>query len=131
MPQDTSAAADHGDTVIVVLPPPHPVLHAHNTGHFRKKAGFVFSLRQMAQQQIRRITGQRWQCATITYRFFFADHIRRDQANAIHSQKPAIDGIVDSGFLPDDDWKHLSIVGIECTVDPSNPRTELVFRRLQ
>lgn len=61
------------------------------------------------------------------YRFYFADDRKHDAANAVQSMKAAIDGIVKSGLIPDDDYNHLWIKSICCTVDAKNPRTELIF----
>ena len=116
----------------ITLPLPNPKLHAHNTGNWRAKAGPTRTLRNMAkllttaEQRGKRIA---WQSATVTYRFYFKDNRRRDTANCIQSMKPAIDGVVDSGLIPDDAWQYLSIAGVECEIDKANPRTELIFER--
>lgn len=75
--------------------------------------------------------GQRWQQATIEYRFYFKTNHRRDAANCVQSMKAAVDGVVDAGLLPDDCWQVLEIVGVKCAVDKVRPRTELVFRRVE
>ena len=117
------------DAILLVLPECHAGLHAHNKGHWSKKQVLVKALRWKAKTRAEACQVKAWEAATIEYRFHFPDEIRRDQANAIQSQKPAIDGIVDSGLIPGDDWKHLHIVAVSCSVDTKNPRTELVLRR--
>lgn len=72
-------------------------------------------------------TSQQWKRAWILYRFYFRDLRHRDEANAIHSQKPAIDGIIDAGLLPNDSWHHLNIAGVESHLDRQNPRVELLL----
>lgn len=117
------------DTILLVLPECHAGLNAHNKGHWSKKQILVKALRWKAKTRAQSCQVKAWEAATIEYRFFFPDAIRRDQANAIQSQKPAIDGIVDSGLLRYDDWQHLHITGVFCAIDASNPRTELLLRR--
>jgi len=118
------------DAITLFLPPPHAALHAHNTGHWSKKRILVQALRDRVKRIAMKATDRKWPAATIEYRFFFPDAIQRDEANAVHSQKPAIDGIVDSGLIPNDDYQHLHTIGICCAVDKNNPRTELVLRRV-
>ncbi|MCP4782799.1 MAG: hypothetical protein GY903_00985 [Fuerstiella sp.] len=117
------------DAITIVLPPVNPKLNAHNKGHWRGKLKAVKSLRQLAGFLTREQTREQWPAATIQYRFFFPNKLRRDQANAIQSQKAAIDGVVDAGLIPDDDWQHLAIAGVTCEVDRTNPRVELVFSK--
>lgn len=116
--------------ITITLPPPNSKLHAHAKGHWRSKAKATKALRNEAcllaimEQRGRRV---KWKKAKVTYRFYFANRRRRDAANAVQAMKPAIDGVVDSGLLPDDCWEVLEIAGVECHVDRKNPRTELVF----
>ena len=119
------------DTITIVLPPVNPKLNAHNKGHWRGKAAAVKSLRNLTHALTLEQTRERWPAATIQYRFYFPDKRRRDEANAIHSQKAAVDGVVDAGLIPDDDWQHLSIAGVTCEVDRDNPRVEFVFTKSQ
>jgi len=118
------------DQLLVTLPPPHPALHAHNNGHWRKKSPFVWSLRQMAVEACRSVAGLNWQQVRLHYQFVFCDRKRRDVANCIQSLKPAVDGIVDAGVIPDDNYQHLIIGSATCLVEPANPRTVLTFERL-
>jgi len=126
------------ECVTLVMPPPHPALHAHNTGHWRKKANVVTQLRWLAKQ--RALSAARamhangrvytWSYATISFGFFFADEIQRDRTNCVQSQKPAVDGIVDSKLIAGDDYKRLEIGQILCAVDRDNPRTVICVRKL-
>lgn len=54
--------------------------------------------------------------AVVHYLFELPDKRRRDAANLIHSCKAAIDGVVDSGLIPDDCWNVLTIGSVECVV---------------
>lgn len=116
-------------TLTIVLPPINSKLHAHNKGHWSNKIKATSDLRQLACLKTKQLTDARWQAAAVLYRFYFPDLRRRDAANAIQATKPAIDGVVDAGLIPDDDWKHLEIAGVECFLDRKNPRVELCFRR--
>ena len=117
------------DTVTLILPPPHIALNAHQGGRWHKKMIFVSALRFRAKETCKAATKLKWPAATITYAFYFADRTARDEVNAMQSLKGAIDGIVDAGLIPDDDYKHLHLAGVVCRTDPTNPRTELIFRK--
>ena len=120
------------NTVTVILPTPDPKLNAHAKGHWRSKTGATARLRSCAHlAALTASDGVRWPAASIEYRFYFADRRRRDSANAVHSMKAAVDGVVDSGLIPDDDWTHLTLAGVHCAVDREHPRTELVFRKAE
>lgn len=120
--------------ITVTLPLPNPKLNAHAKGHWRSKTVPTKALRNEArllttlEMRGRRI---KWDKAAVTYRFFFKENRARDASNCIQSMKPAIDGVVDSGLIPDDRWQVLQIAGVECGIDRDNPRTELVFERVE
>ncbi len=54
---------------------------------------------------------------------YYQTHRRHDVDNSI--PKFLIDGLIESGFIIDDDSKHISKVTLECSVDTDNPRTEI------
>ena len=117
--------------VVITLPLPNPKLHAHAKGDWRGKVKPTRDLRSLACLLTKQeAPGVSWPAAAVSYRFWFPDLIRRDAANAIQSMKAAIDGVKDSGLIPDDDWRHLSIGGVVCGVDRESPRTELIFSRI-
>lgn len=120
---------DHRRTITIVLPPVDPKLTGQNKGHWRQRSAAIKGLRDLANALVRLETREQWKAATVEYRFFFPDRKRRDEANCIQSQKPAIDGVVDSKLITDDCWTHLHTAGVECEVDRENPRVELVFRK--
>ena len=53
---------------------------------------------------------------------FFDNKIRKDADN--YSPKFIMDGWTESGFIVDDDWKHLKSLTIIPDYDKENPRTE-------
>ena len=122
----------------IQLPPVNPVLHAHNTGHWAKKKNAIKALRELAYvetlSQMQKVGLSKpplgeplFVAALLHYRFCFPDRRARDRANAIQSMKAAIDGITDTGILPDDNWRHVNIGSVGVEVDPNNPRTEIRF----
>lgn len=113
--------------MLITLPPPDSRLHAHNTGHWRDKASAVKSLRAYAYVIGKAAKSKTFNRARIKYRFFVGDNRRRDSANLIQSQKPAIDGLVDAGVIRDDCWQALRIVGVDVVIDRDKPRVELVI----
>lgn len=119
------------NSVCIVLPPPHPALNAHNKGHWRKKTKLVKSLRwwsaRTAANAMKELKLQTFAKASIGYLFYFPDDIQRDSANAIQSQKPAVDGLVDAKLLSNDNWQTLHLAGAICGIDRKNPRTVLVI----
>lgn len=115
--------------VKIVVPAPHSGLHAHNKGSFYSRASLVKALAQKAQGICLKNRTPRWDGAFLEYRFFFSDDRTHDAANAVHSMKAAIDGIVRAGLIPDDSYSHLWIQSICCGVDRKNPRTELIFHQ--
>jgi crossover junction endodeoxyribonuclease RusA len=65
--------------------------------------------------------------AVMSIDFYWPTAARRDILNACQGLKPAIDGIVDAGVLPDDNWKVLTIGHIRPHVDRANPRVVLTL----
>ena len=116
--------------VAIVLPPINPKLHANNTGHWRSKAAAVKQLRQLAQIVARPFVIETWDRAILHYAFFVPDNRRRDEANMIQSQKPAVDGVVKSGLIADDSWQYLSTGRVTVEIDRGNPRVVLTFERV-
>lgn len=59
----------------------------------------------------------------IRYVYYFPTKRRVDTDN--YSPKYINDGLVESGFLVDDDSLHLTSLTVECGYDRDNPRTEI------
>ena len=118
--------------MIIELPFPSSELHSHNKGHWRDKHDARKSAREIACGIGLEMLGRKPKCKsamTIGYYFFLPKDIVRDEANLIHSMKASIDGLVDSGLIYKDEWKHLHMVEIKCEVDRENPRVELKLER--
>ena len=107
-------------------------LHAHNTGHWRKKAEPTRQARQEAcflalQTHAKPLSG----LVMVDYHFSVPDRRRRDLGNLVQSCKPICDGVVDSGLIPGDHWEVLGIGEVSVVVDKSNGvSVELVFREV-
>lgn len=54
---------------------------------------------------------------------YFSTNRRHDTDNTV--PKFILDGLVESGFIVDDDSKHLTTLTLQCDVDKDNPRTEI------
>ena len=59
--------------------------------------------------------------ARVTITCYFPTKRRRDPQNYL--SKSMIDGLVNNGFLKDDDQKHCSIEPVKLLVDKEDPRT--------
>ncbi|MDA1229921.1 MAG: hypothetical protein O2856_04030 [Planctomycetota bacterium] len=113
----------------LVLPTPHKILHAHNTGNKFKRAPVVKSHRELAWAESKLIYKQNYPIknAYILYSFFVPDNRRRDTANMVHMCKPYIDGLVDAGMIVDDCWQHLRMIEPMVAIDRTNPRVEFLI----
>lgn len=60
----------------------------------------------------------------LSFATYYQTHRRHDIDNSI--AKFLIDGLVESGFIIDDDSKHITKLTLECFVDSDNPRTEIM-----
>lgn len=113
--------------------PIDPRLHAHNTGHWRKKSEPIKQARQEAcllarMTHAKPLSGR----VIVDYRFTVPDRIRRDSANLVQSCKPIVDGVVDSGLIPGDHWEVLGIgeVSVELVAKSMCVSVELSFREV-
>lgn len=110
--------------VIIELPWPDPKLHAHAKGHWRGKVNPTSTARAYCGLLCKQVT-DRMQSASIRYRFYAPDNLRRDAANLVQACKPYVDGIVDAGIIPDDSWQFLRLAGVEVEIDKKRPRVVL------
>lgn len=62
------------------------------------------------------------QCEMI-FTTYYKTNRRHDVDNT--TPKFILDGFAESGFIIDDDWKHLRQITLQCSVDNNNPRTEI------
>ena len=59
----------------------------------------------------------------IQVKTYYKTNRRHDVDNSVI--KFVLDGFVESGFIIDDDSKHITSLTLECYVDKDNPRTEI------
>lgn len=59
---------------------------------------------------------------------YFSTNRRHDCDNTV--PKFLLDGLAESGFIIDDDSKHLTKITLECDIDKENPRTEIEIKIL-
>lgn len=71
------------------------------------------------------------QFARVHYDFYFPNNLPRDLANYIHMCKPYVDGVVDSGYLPNDSWQYLRMGHVEPHIDADKPRVVLTFEAIK
>lgn len=117
------------ETVTVVLPLPPAVLSQNARGHWHARAAASAKCRRLARQAVESQQVQGWEQATVAAAFFHRIERRRDYWNSEAMLKAYIDGIVDAGLLPDDDYKHLEPLPPTFARDAVNPRVELRFTR--
>jgi len=65
------------------------------------------------------------QCEMI-YTTYYQTHRRHDTDNSV--PKFFTDSLVESGFIVDDDFRHLRSLTLRCDVDPERPRTEILVK---
>jgi len=61
----------------------------------------------------------------MTFVSYFKTRIRKDVDN--FSPKFILDGLVESGFIVDDDSQHLKSLTLMCEYDKQHPRTEIII----
>lgn len=99
---------------IVSLPCPERALSPNAHIHWRDKAAATKVARKQAWYWFLRHKPRKWKVGPIVleieYRFgaSMKDYKPRDVQNAIAALKPAIDGMVDAGVVPDDSYKWVS-----------------------
>lgn len=69
------------------------------------------------------LSDMRIDACEIEYTTYYPTNRRHDLDN--YTPKFINDGLVESGFLIDDDSKHLRKITLLCGVDKENPRTEI------
>lgn len=91
------------ETAIIDLSFTRPPLNLNQRLHWAVKAELTRDIRQEVCIKARPLKAA-FAPGPITVRFHWRpkDNRRRDPSNAIATQKPAIDGLVDAGLIPDD-----------------------------
>lgn len=95
------------------------------------KAAAIKRYRRLAREAVEEndISSAPWKYVIVEAVFFFKTARRRDEDNAMGSLKAAYDGIVDSGLVPDDDYKHMRRGMPKFYVDKKFPHVELTITR--
>jgi len=120
--------------VVVVLPLPPRILSpncpAGTRGGRFARAAAAKRYKQLAESAtVEAAAGMAWEKCAVEALFYHKTARRRDDVNHLAMLKPAYDGVVLAGLIPDDDREHLRTTGAEFRVDKKNPRVELVFTR--
>jgi len=124
--------------VSISVPLPPASLHAHAKGSWRSKRNATKDCREQAcaealvemREHLRLIEPPMFNKALLYLEFFYPDLRRRDLLNTSHSCKPYIDGMVDAGLIPDDDWKHMGVGGIQASVHRPDPHVTITLADL-
>ncbi len=112
---------------VLILPLPPKALSPNARKEWYQRSGVVANYRMHARVEALnavRLPGTRWPTLPLltpvlvnviaTYRI----KRKRDEDNLLASLKPAFDGIVDAGLIPDDNEKYLRINSVSIRVDP-------------
>lgn len=125
------------EAAIIILPLPPRVLspnvaQATLRGRFAKAAA-TKRYRKIAREATEEecIESAPWGRVEVASTFYHKTQRRHDDENSMVSIKPAYDGIVDTGLVPDDDSKHMRKLPPTFLIDKENPRVELTITRLE
>lgn len=72
--------------------------------------------------------GMKINSCDIEVKTFYRINRRHDVDNSVI--KFILDGFSESGFIVDDDYKHLKSLKLECGIDKNNPRTEIFVKNI-
>lgn len=115
-------------TITLSLPP--AVLTAHDNGHWRTRSRTKTRCREVAAWTAKEHAKHAMKKAEVEIDFYFPDLRRRDALNYAQMCKPYIDGIVDAGIIPDDDWLTLRVGRITGHLDRKRPRVEITLQEV-
>lgn len=119
------------NSVTLTLPLPPRELSPNARVHWRKKAAITARCRENAYWETLSFESTEWEhlykTATMQATFYWPTKHRRDVLNAESSLKAYIDGIVDSGMIPDDDHLHLTHLPTVFEYDKTSPRVEITI----
>ena len=115
----------------ITIPRPPACLRGHAKGHWRKKATATKKLRKLAWAEAMGVGVEEMEAGRLSIHIRYPDKRRRDILNTVNGLKPAIDGLVDAGCLPDDDWKHLQVGSVTAELDRDNPGVDLILEPLE
>ena len=119
-------------TLILTLDFPRGPTGQNSRLHWRAKSAKTRAARQATCEVVAdAINGESWPAADFAFRIFYPDLRARDMLNTIEGMKADIDGIVDAGLIPDDDWTRVGSIRIDRTLDRDRPRIELTLTRCE
>lgn len=112
----THPAADTGTTHRVGVPmmwrgpsrPPEPMLSANQRLHWRSRAARTKTIRHTVAYRAQQLNLGQVGRLTVTLHYRPGDNRRRDPSNLVSTQKPAVDGLVDAGLVPDDTPRYVT-----------------------
>lgn len=121
------------NTITITLPLPDSSMSGHAKGNWHSKAATTKRMRRDAHVEALHITQgeRRFERAVVSLAFYLGSNRRRDALNLANGVKPYIDGLVDAGLMPDDDWKVMSVGAITCKLDKDAPRVEITISEKQ
>jgi hypothetical protein len=124
------------EQVVIILPLPPRVLSPNcpagtRGGRFARAAAAKRYKEAAENATVEAAAGMRWEKCAVEAVFYHKNRRRRDDVNHLAMLKPAYDGVVLAGLVPDDDREHLRTAGAEFRVDKKNPRVELIFTRVE
>lgn len=116
-------------SITITLPLPDGSMSGHARGNWHSKAATTKRMRRDANVEALHITqgNVKYQKAVVSLAFYVGTNRRRDILNLANGCKPMIDGIVDAGIIPDDDWKVMRIGAITCELDREHPRVDITI----
>ncbi len=121
------------ETLTIVLPLPARILSPNCPvgslrGRFMRAAASK-KYKRLAREAVAAQQVSGWTTADVRAVFYHKMRRRRDDVNHLAMLKPAYDGCIEAGLLPDDDREHLRTSGCQFEIDTKNPRVELIFTR--
>lgn len=114
-------------SLVVTLPLPPRALSPNARVSWQARARHTRRYRRDAYVLTIAAGGQnlRWPRAVAQATFYWPQEQRRDIRNAEHMLKPAYDGLVDAGLIPDDSAAVLTHQPTVFAADPAWPRVEI------
>ncbi|QDH93407.1 RusA-like resolvase [Gordonia phage Sekhmet] len=116
-------------TATIVLPYPRPPLTPNQRPDRHTKARLTREIRTTAcwLAKSAKLAPLGESAVTATCTWFVPDRRKRDVGSLTLTAKAAIDGLVDAGILPADDWTVVTEERYRIRLDPQHPRIELTL----